>query len=98
MYGNRPRRWCEEAARPGGYLGSFAGSEWTALDLAHASKVGVATIRRAEMVWGGEPNDLAKEAAIGQAFEAAGNDFVEDNGGGEGGVRFRKPRRSRMRN
>ena len=54
---------------------------WTALDLARASKVGVATIRRAEAVEGEIP-------VIRRAFEGAGIEFIEDNGGGEG-VRFR---------
>jgi hypothetical protein len=65
---------------------------WTALDLATASKVGVATIRRAEVVDGEIPVTLANEAALRQALEVAGIVFVEDNGGGEG-VRFRKPQR-----
>ena len=65
---------------------------WTALDLAAASRVGVATIRRAEVVDGEIPVTLANEAAIRTAFENAGITFIEDNGGGEG-VRFRKPRR-----
>jgi hypothetical protein len=63
---------------------------WTALDLAHASKVGVATIRRAEVVDGEIPVTLANEGAIRRALEVAGIQFIEDNGGGEG-VRFRKP-------
>jgi hypothetical protein len=62
---------------------------WTALDLARASKVGVATIRRAEVVDGEIPVTLANEAAIRRTLEAAGIEFIEDNGGGEG-VRFRK--------
>jgi hypothetical protein len=65
---------------------------WTALDLAGASKVGVATIRRAEVVDGEIPVTLANEAAIRRALEFAGIDFIEENGGGEG-VRFRKPQR-----
>jgi hypothetical protein len=65
---------------------------WIALDLASASKVGVATIRRAEVVDGEIPVTLANEAALRQALEAAGIIFIEDNGGGER-VRFRKPRR-----
>ena len=44
---------------------------WTALDLAAASKVGVATIRRVEVVDGEIPVTLANEAAIRRAFEAA---------------------------
>jgi len=69
---------------------------WTALDLAAASKVGVATIRRVEVVDGEIPVTLANEAAIQHAFESAGIEFIEENGAGEG-VRFRKPRRSRRK-
>jgi hypothetical protein len=65
---------------------------WSALDLASASKVGVATIRRAEVVDGEIPATLANEAAIRRALEAAGIEFIDQNGGGEG-VRFRKPQR-----
>jgi hypothetical protein len=67
---------------------------WTALDLAARSKVGVATIRRVEVVEGEIPVTHANEAAIRQAFEAAGVEFIDENGTGEG-VRFRKPRRAR---
>jgi hypothetical protein len=70
-------------------------TQWTALDLARASKVGVAIIR-AEVVNGEIPVTVANEAAIRRAFEAAGIDFIEENGGGEG-VRFRKPQRGRKR-
>jgi len=66
---------------------------WTALDLATASKVGVATIRRVEVIDDEIPVTAANEAAIRRAFESAGIEFIEGNGGGEG-VRFRKPRRS----
>jgi len=69
---------------------------WTALDLASASKVGVATIRRAEVVEGEIPVTLANEAAIRRALESAGIEFIEDNGGGEG-VRFRKPQLPKKR-
>jgi hypothetical protein len=70
---------------------------WTALDLAHASKVGVATIRRAEVIDGEIPVTLANEAAIRRALEIAGIQFIEDNGGGEG-VRFRKAQRKKTEN
>jgi hypothetical protein len=40
---------------------------WSALDLASASKVGVATIRRAEVVEGEIPVTLANEAALRRA-------------------------------
>ena len=66
---------------------------WTALDLATASKVGVATIRRVEVVDGEIPVTAANEAAIKRALESAGIDFIDENGTGEG-VRFRKPRRA----
>ena len=63
---------------------------WSALDLAKASKVGVATIRRVEVVDGEISVTLANEAALRQALEAAGVEFIDDNGGGPG-VRLRKP-------
>ena len=62
---------------------------WTALDLAKASKVGVATIRRVEVVDGEISATLANEAALRHALEAAGVEFIEENGGGPG-VRLRK--------
>ena len=67
---------------------------WSALDLAHASKVGVATIRRVEVIEGEIPVTAANEAAIRQAFESAGIEFIEENGTGEG-LHFRKPSRNR---
>jgi hypothetical protein len=69
---------------------------WTAVDLAHASKVGVATIRRAEVVDGEIPVTLPNEAAIRRSLEIAGICFIDDNGGGEG-VRFRKPQKTKSR-
>ncbi len=63
---------------------------WTALDLAKASKVGVATIRRVEVVDGEISATLANEAALRHALEAAGVEFIDENGGGPG-VRLRKP-------
>ena len=69
---------------------------WSALDLAAASKVGVATIRRAEVVDGEIPVTLPNEAALRQTLEAAGIEFIEDNGGGEG-VRFCAPQRSKKK-
>jgi len=69
---------------------------WTALDLAHTSRVGVATIRRAEVAEGEIPVTLANEAALRRALESAGIDFIEENGGGEG-VRFRKPQKAKKR-
>jgi hypothetical protein len=62
---------------------------WTALDLAKASKVGVATIRRVEVIDGEISATLANEAALRGALEAAGVEFIDENGGGLG-VRLRK--------
>jgi hypothetical protein len=65
---------------------------WSALDLATASKVGVATIRRVEVVDGEIPATLTNEDALRRALETAGIEFIDNNGGGDG-VRFRKPQR-----
>ena len=62
---------------------------WTALELAAASKVGVATIRRVEVIEGEIPVTLANEGAIRRAFETAGVEFIDENGGGPG-VRLRR--------
>ena len=63
---------------------------WTALDLAKTSKVGVATIRRVEVVDGDISATKANQAALRHALEAAGVEFIDENGGGAG-VRLRKP-------
>ena len=68
---------------------------WSAIDLAKASKVGVATIRRVEVVEGEIPVTDANEAALRKALEAAGVEFIDENGGGAG-VRFRKPTKGRV--
>jgi transcriptional regulator with XRE-family HTH domain len=61
---------------------------WSAEDLAKKSRVGVATIRRAELSVGilsmTSPNNLS----IRLALEAAGVEFIDENGGGAG-VRLR---------
>jgi hypothetical protein len=63
---------------------------WSALDLAKISKVGVATIRRVEVLEGAIPVTSVNEAALRTALEAAGVEFIDENGGGPG-VRLRKP-------
>jgi hypothetical protein len=67
---------------------------WSAQELANASKVGVATIRRVEVIEGEIPVTSANEAALRKALEAAGVVFIDENGGGLG-VRFRKPARAK---
>jgi hypothetical protein len=47
-----------------------------------------------EVVDGEIPATLANEAALRQALEAAGVEFIDENGGGPG-VRLRKPLRKR---
>src|SRR5262245_40419024 len=69
---------------------------WSALDLAKASKVGVATIRRVEVVDGEIPVTLPNEAALRRALEAAGVEFIDQNGGGPG-VRLREPETSKKK-
>src|SRR5260370_21123267 len=69
---------------------------WSALDLAKTSKVGVATIRRVEVVDGEIPITLANEAALRHALEAAGVEFIDENGGGPPG-RLPKPPKNKPR-
>ena len=63
--------------------------KWSAGDLARQSSVSLRTIRRAELAelhtTLTAPNDLA----IRRAFESAGVEFIDENGGGAG-VRLRK--------
>jgi hypothetical protein len=62
---------------------------WTADDLAKASRVGVATIRRVEILDGPIPVTTANGTALRSTLEAAGVEFIDENGGGPG-VRLRK--------
>lgn len=64
-----------------------AALNWTVQALAAASKVGEATIRRLEQ--GRAVPIPATAAAIQAALEAAGVEFIPENGGGVG-VRLRK--------
>ena len=62
---------------------------WRAEDLAQESSVGVATIRRAELAEGPTALTAANDQAIRRTLEAAGIEFIDENGGGPG-VRLRK--------
>lgn len=62
---------------------------WRAEDLASASAVGVATIRRAELAEGATSMTVPNDMAVRRALEAAGVEFIDENGGGPG-VRLRK--------
>jgi ribosome-binding protein aMBF1 (putative translation factor) len=63
--------------------------KWSAADLAHHSALGANTIRRAEVAEWETSLTAANEMAVRRAFEAAGVEFIEENGGGPG-VRLRK--------
>lgn len=56
----------------------------TAQQLAEAARVGVATVRRAEAETGVVSITVANAAAIRAALEAAGVEFIAENGGGAG--------------
>lgn len=62
---------------------------WTAADLAKASSVSVATIRRAELMALETSLTAANDQAIRRALEVAGVAFIDANGGGPG-VRLRE--------
>ena len=62
---------------------------WRAQDLARESSVGVATIRRAELANEATTLTAANDLAIRHALEAAGIEFIDENGGGPG-VRLKK--------
>jgi hypothetical protein len=62
---------------------------WRAEDLARESAVGVATIRRAELMEVETSMTAANNLAVRRALEAAGVEFIDENGGGAG-VRLRK--------
>lgn len=62
---------------------------WSAVDLAEQSKVGVTTIRRTEVVDGPVRMIQGNIDAITRALNAAGVDFIDSNGGGDG-VRMRE--------
>jgi hypothetical protein len=63
---------------------------WRAEDLARASAVGVATIRRAELTDSDTSMTAPNDLAVRRALESAGVEFIDENGGGPG-VRLRKP-------
>lgn len=57
---------------------------WSAADLVQASGVSHATIYRAEAVNGKTAMTFANASAIRRAFEAAGIELLDENGGGPG--------------
>ena len=63
--------------------------KWTVADLARHSSLGLNTIKRAELAESGTSLTTANDLAIRRALEAAGVEFIDENGGGPG-VRLRK--------
>ena len=62
---------------------------WSAEDLAREAALGLATIRRAEGMENVTSMTAANDLAVRRALEAAGVEFIDENGGGPG-VRLRK--------
>jgi transcriptional regulator with XRE-family HTH domain len=65
---------------------------WSAEDLAARSSLSVATIRRAELTDNETSMTAANDLAVRRALEAAGVEFIDENGGGPG-VRLKKAKR-----
>jgi transcriptional regulator with XRE-family HTH domain len=70
---------------------------WSAEDLARQSAVGVTTIRRAELMEDKTSLTAANANAVRHALEAAGVEFIDENGGGPG-VRLRKSVKAKKAN
>jgi hypothetical protein len=62
---------------------------WSAEDLARESSLGVTTIRRAELAEGETSMTTANDSTVRRTLEAAGVEFIEENGGGPG-VRLKR--------
>ena len=62
---------------------------WSAEDLSRKSSVSLRTIRRAELTERLTRLTAANDLAVRRVFEAAGVEFIDENGGGPG-VRLRK--------
>ena len=66
---------------------------WSQSELAARAGLSLPTVKRLEAGFGPRVSDEAR-GKLRRAIEAAGIEFVEENGGGSG-VRFRKKRRRR---
>jgi hypothetical protein len=64
--------------------------------LSRKSSVGVATIRRAELSDDETSMTAANDLAVRRALQAAGIEFIDENGGGPG-VRLREPAKEKPR-
>jgi hypothetical protein len=61
---------------------------WSAVELAREAALGLATIRRAEIAEVETSMTTANDLAVRRVLEAAGVEFIDENGGGSG-VRLR---------
>jgi transcriptional regulator with XRE-family HTH domain len=68
---------------------------WSQTDLAARAGLSLPTVKRLEAGFGPHVSDEAR-AKLQKALEAAGIEFIDDNGGGAG-VRFRKSRLSKRK-
>jgi hypothetical protein len=68
---------------------------WSAAVLARESSLGANTVRRAEVADEGTSLTAANDLAIRRALEAAGVEFINENGGGPG-VRLRKSAKEKL--
>ena len=69
---------------------------WSAEDLAARSSLSVATIRRAELTDTETSMTAANDLAVRRILEAAGVEFIDENGAGPG-VRLRKSGKEKPR-
>jgi hypothetical protein len=69
---------------------------WSAEDLARETALSVTTIRRAELTNEKTSMTAANDLAVRRALEAAGVEFIDENGGGPG-VRLRRRQQPRRR-
>jgi hypothetical protein len=69
---------------------------WSARDLASKAALGLATIRRAEIVEGEPSMTMANNLAVRRALEAAGVIFIDEDDEGPG-VRLRKHSKEKSR-
>ena len=67
--------------------------DWSQQDLARQAGVGIVTVRQVEA--GATEPRRATLVVVKQAFERAGVEFIDENGGGAG-VRLRKRQRAKQ--
>jgi transcriptional regulator with XRE-family HTH domain len=67
--------------------------DWSQQDLASQAGIGIVTVRQVET--GATEHRLATLAVVKQAFERAGVEFIDENGGGAG-VRLRNRQGSKQ--